>query len=196
MNVEQARSIIAGTVAESIQVKRQTLDRCSDDILDVATHIVSALRRGNKVILFGNGGSAADAQHAAGELVNRFLVGRPSVAALALTTDTSVLTAVANDTSFEEVFARQVEALARSGDVVVGISTSGKSANVLRGLEAAHAKAAITVGLTGEDGNAFGGMADTCVCVPSNCTPRIQEAHITILHIVCELVEQALFGGT
>jgi D-sedoheptulose 7-phosphate isomerase len=194
MNSERAQSLIARAVAESIEVKRQTLDRHSSDILEVAACIASALRRGNKVILFGNGGSAADAQHVAGELVNRFLMDRPSLAALALTTDTSVLTAVANDSSFEEVFARQVEALARSGDVAIGISTSGESANVLRGIEAARAKDAVTVGLTGRDGGVLKDLVDICLCVPSDCTPRIQEAHITIMHIVCELVEQALFG--
>lgn len=194
MNTEQAEALIERAIADSIEVKRRTLDGALNDILEIADCVASALRQGNKVILFGNGGSAADAQHVAGELVNRFLMDRPSLPALALTTDTSILTSVANDTDFEQVFARQVEALANAGDVVVGISTSGNSANVLRGVEAASAKGAATVGLTGRDGGALKDLVDVCLCVSSDSTPRIQEAHITVLHIVCELVEQALFG--
>jgi D-sedoheptulose 7-phosphate isomerase len=157
-----------------------------------ADAIVAAVRRGGKVLVFGNGGSAADAQHVAAELVWRFVRDRPAVAAVALSADTSVLTAVANDHSFDRVFARQVEALARPGDVVVGISTSGASVNVVAGLEAAQKSGAATVAFTGRDGGLAGRAADIHVNVPESDTARTQEVHRTLLHILCELVESEL----
>jgi D-sedoheptulose 7-phosphate isomerase len=157
-----------------------------------ADAIIAAVRGGGKVLVFGNGGSAADAQHVAAELVGRFLRERPAVAAVALSADTSVLTAVANDYSFDRVFARQVEALARSGDVAIGISTSGESRNVVAALEAARHAGAVTVALTGRDGGAVGRAAAIHVNVPEADAARAQEVHRTLLHILCELVEREL----
>ncbi len=159
---------------------------------EVARVLARALRQGKKVLFCGNGGSAADAQHVAGELMGRFLVDREPWPAIALTTDTSILTAVGNDWAFEDVFARQVRALARPGDVVVGISTSGKSPNVLRALDAAQARGAIRIGFTGTAGAALAQHTDVCFLAPAHSTPRIQELHILAWHSVCEIVEAAL----
>ncbi len=159
-----------------------------------AAALSAALRSGRKVLVCGNGGSAADAQHLAAELVGRFAGERPAWPALALTTDTSVLTAVANDYGFDRVFARQVEAHGQAGDVLVAISTSGASANVLRAVEAARARGLVTIGLTGRDGGKLGRLADVHLHVPSSSTPRIQEAHATLLHVLCELVEREPVG--
>lgn len=156
--------------------------------------IAEALESDGKVLFFGNGGSAADAQHLAAEFTGRFLVERRPLAALALTVNTSSLTAIGNDYCFETVFARQVQALGRRGDVAVGISTSGNSANVLRALEAARGIGMTTVGIGGRSGK-LAEAVDTCVCVPSDCTPRIQEVHIFTGHLLCEIVETRLFGG-
>jgi len=156
--------------------------------------LVDAFRQGHKVLIFGNGGSAADAQHVAAELVNRFLLDRQALPAIALTANTSILTSVANDTAFDQLFARQVRALASPGDVVVGISTSGNSPNVLQGVAAARELGAWTVGFTGQAGGALKALVDYCFCAPSDHTPRIQEAHITAWHAVCEAVERELFA--
>jgi D-sedoheptulose 7-phosphate isomerase len=156
--------------------------------------IVDALRRGKKLLVFGNGGSAADAQHLAAELVGRFNRERAPLPAVALTTDTSILTALANDYGYEEVFSRQVRALGSAGDVACGISTSGNSANVVKGLEAAKELGLRTVALTGAAGGPVAEAAEVAVRVPSRSTPRIQEAHATIIHIICEAAEAALFG--
>ncbi len=156
--------------------------------------IVDALRRGKKLLVFGNGGSAADAQHLAAELVGRFNRERAPLPAVALTTDTSILTALANDYGYEEVFSRQVQALGSAGDVACGISTSGNSANVVKGLEAAKELGLRTVALTGAGGGPVAEAAEVAVRVPSRSTPRIQEAHATIIHIICEAAEAALFG--
>lgn len=163
-------------------------------IATVASVLTSSLRAGHKVILFGNGGSAADAQHIAAELVGRYKLQRPALPALALTTDTSALTAIGNDYGYAAVFARQVEAHARPGDVVIAISTSGNSPSVLEGVAVARRQGAITIGLTGGDGGRLLAAVDQCIVVPSTQTPHIQQAHITIGHIICDLVEQALFG--
>ena len=160
--------------------------------LDAAAAIASALREGGKVLLCGNGGSAADAQHVAAELVGRLERERGALAAMALTTDTSLLTAVANDYAFDRVFARQIEALARPGDIVVGISTSGRSANVLAAIKAARARGLATIALTGGDGGDVGKAAAIDVNVPSRSAARVQEVHRTLLHVICELVENAL----
>jgi D-sedoheptulose 7-phosphate isomerase len=162
------------------------IERCAEAM-------VEAYRNGKKVLIMGNGGSAADAQHFAAELVGRFLLERQALPAIALTTDTSILTAVGNDYGFEAVFSRQVEALAQAGDVVLGLSTSGHSRNVYLALQAAKKIGCVTVGLLGRDGGAIADLVDLNLTVQSHETPRIQEAHVTIIHILCDLVEKALF---
>jgi len=161
-------------------------------VLDAAAAIVSSLARGGTLLLFGNGGSAADAQHVAAELVGRYLRQRAAMAAIALTTDTSVLTSVGNDEGYERVFARQIEGLGRAGDVALGISTGGSSPNVVAALEAARARGLQTIAFTGRDGGAVGRAAAIHVNVASSDTPRVQEVHRTLLHVMCELVEKAV----
>jgi D-sedoheptulose 7-phosphate isomerase len=156
--------------------------------------LVEAFRRGNKAILFGNGGSAADAQHIAAELVGKFGKIRAALPALALNVNTSVITSISNDVDYKAVFSRQVEAFAVRGDVIIGISTSGRSPSVLEGIRAARAKGARTIGMTGLSGEPLREAVDLCLTAPSQKTPRIQEVHITMGHIICELVEEKLFG--
>ena len=163
-------------------------------IADIATAMIEAYRRKKKVVLFGNGGSAADAQHIAAELVGKYKLVREPLPALAFSTNTSILTACANDYGYDTVFLKQVQAFVEEGDVVVGISTSGTSPNVIEGIKAAKEKGAVTVGFTGEKKEGLGEMVDLWLGVPSTDTPRIQESHITAGHIICYLVEQALFG--
>jgi len=163
---------------------------CAKDIVQLASSIHEAFERGNKVVVFGNGGSASDAQHFAGELVGRFKLSRAPLPAISLTADSAVLTALANDFGFESAFSKQVEAIASHGDVAIGISTSGASENVLRALRVAKCKGATAALLTGERGKHLRGEFDICIAVPSEDTQRIQEAHGVILHIVCELVER------
>ncbi len=162
------------------------LERCAMLLCD-------CFRAGGKVLVMGNGGSAADAQHLAAELVGRFMKNRAALPAVALTTDTSIITAVANDFGYEEIFRRQVEALARPGDVVIGISTSGNSPNVLRALDLARASGCSVVTLSGRDGGKMAAYADLCLNVAVEETPRIQEVHLSIIHILCDLVEQQMF---
>lgn len=162
-------------------------------IIKIAEIIVEAYRNGKKVILFGNGGSAADAQHITAELVGKYYLDRDPLPAVALTTNTSSLTAIGNDYSFDIVFARQLKALGKKGDVVIGISTSGNSENVIQAFKVAREMGLITVGFTGKSGGKLRSVADHCLCIPSNDTPRIQEGHITIGHIICEIVERELF---
>lgn len=192
-----SRALVRARLEASIEVKRQILASSAlvDQIASVADRMAAVLRRGGKIMFFGNGGSAADAQHLAAELVGRLRVNRDGLAALALTTDSSALTAIANDFDFAQVFARQVEALGRPGDVAVGISTSGNSPNVVRAIEAARARALITIGVTGRDGGRLRAVAEECLCVPSTDASRIQESHIVIGHILCELVELELTSG-
>jgi len=181
-------------IRDSLRVKEALLaDDLVDALVRVAETLVAAYRRDGKVLLFGNGGSAADAQHIAAELEGRYLHDRPALHALALHANTSALTAIANDYGYARVFARPVEAAVRPGDVVIGISTSGNSENILEGVRAARAQGAVTVALTGAGGGRLKGLVDHCLAVPSAETPRIQEAHILIGHILCELVEQELF---
>jgi len=163
-----------------------------DGLLAAADLLIAALRSGRSVLACGNGGSAADAQHFAAELAGRFVRDREAWPAMALTTDTSVLTAVGNDYGFDRVFARQVEAHGRPGDVLVAISTSGTSANVLAAVQAARARGLTVVGVTGRDGGALGGLVDVHLNVPSPSTARVQEVHGSMLHVVCDLVEEAL----
>lgn len=178
----------------SAAVKREVAEHCVDAIVDAARLIAEALRSEGKLLLCGNGGSAADCQHMAGELINRLSADfpRPSLPAVALTTDTSVLTAIANDVGFEEIFARQVEALGRQGDVLLGISTSGASNNILRAVTTAQAMGMHTVALTGTGGR-LSELVEIAIAVPSNSIQHIQEAHLTIEHVICHLVERDLF---
>jgi len=165
----------------------------TDAVEAAAGAFVTALRGGGALLFFGNGGSAADAQHLAAEFVNRYVRDRPALAAVALTTDTSVLTSIANDSEFERVFARQIEAIGRPGDVAVGISTSGRSANVLEGMRTARAKRLVTVGFCGAETGALRGLCDHLISVPSRTTARIQEVHILIGHVLCEIVDETLY---
>jgi D-sedoheptulose 7-phosphate isomerase len=183
--------LFAATLAETIAL-HQRAGRDPQPVLSAAAAIVASLRGGGKVMLFGNGGSAADAQHVAAELVGRFQRERAAFAAVALTTDTSVLTSVGNDYSYDRIFARQVEGLARPGDVAMGISTSGTSPNVLMALEAARSLGVTTIALTGRDGGAVGRAAAVHVNVPSDSAARVQEVHRTLLHVICDIVEIAL----
>jgi phosphoheptose isomerase len=174
---------------EAIALHQRVRDGDAAPIVDAATAIVAALQQGGKLLVFGNGGSAADAQHVAAELVGRFQRERVALAAVALTTDTSVLTSIANDSAFDRVFARQVEALGRAGDVALGISTSGASPNVVAAFEAAHGIRMQTIALTGADGGAVGRAAAIHINVPSPVTARVQEVQRTLLHVICEIVE-------
>ena len=178
----------------SLRVKREFWEREGEKILLAAEKMAQAFRAGNKLLVFGNGGSAADAQHLAAEFVNRFRLERPPLPALALTTDTSILTAVANDYAFAQVFSKQILALGQEGDVALGISTSGRSENVFQGLAVAKEKGLFTIGLGGGDGGRLLEVSDLLILVPSQETPRIQEAHLFFIHLVCELVEEVLFG--
>jgi len=184
-------------IRESVAVKEALLrdKELIGLIAEVGRDWAEVLRRGHRAFLFGNGGSAADAQHIAAELVGRYLRDRPGLPVVALTTDTSSLTAIANDYSYDAVFARQLEALGSAGDMAIGISTSGNARNVLLAIEAAKRKGMTSVALTGQGGGQLRGMVDRCICVPSGDTPRVQESHILIGHILCEIVERELFGG-
>ena len=188
MDAEDIRRI----AAESAALKERFFAGSAALLVEVGGRIAEALRAGGKVLTFGNGGSAADAQHLAAELVGRFRRERPGLAALALTTDPSVLTAVGNDYGFDAVFRRQVEALGRPGDVAFAISTSGRSANVLEALVAARARGLLTVGLTGGGGGRLPPLVDFLIDVPHADTPRIQEVHAMVVHVVCQVVEEAI----
>jgi D-sedoheptulose 7-phosphate isomerase len=180
-------------IEASIDVKRRTIETQAPMIVAIAERVVETFRRGGKLLLCGNGGSAADAQHIAAEFVSRFRRERHGLPAIALTTDTSILTAISNDYGYERVFARQVEALGRPGDMVIGISTSGISASVIAAMRAARNGGMATVGFTGASGGTLVDHVDLCLCVPSHNTARIQEVHITAAHVVCEIVERTLF---
>jgi D-sedoheptulose 7-phosphate isomerase len=192
---EAALERINGIVHESLDAKVKFFARHTRDVERAAQLIIDALKTGHKLLLFGNGGSACDAQHVAGELVNIFCnKNRKPLPAIALTTDGSILTSIANDTSFIHVFDRQVQALGRRGDVAIGISTSGNSPNVVRGLEAARYQNMHTIGLLGRDGGRAAELVDIALVVRHDETARIQETHILIGHILCQLVEEAMFG--
>ena len=193
MNDERA-SVIATALREAARLHEQAARDSIGAVVAAADALNTALTNGAKVLIFGNGGSAADAQHFACELVGRFLRERRAVPAIALTTDSSTVTAIANDYGFDLVFARQIEALGRPGDVAVGISTSGSSANVLSGLQCAKARGLKTVAFTGGSGGPIGAAADVHVNVPHELTPRVQEVHRTLIHAVCDLVEQHIAG--
>ncbi len=188
------KEIILQRFSESARVKLAFAEQSVDAILSAAEVLVEAFRGGRKVLLFGNGGSASDAQHIAAEFVNRFKMDRPGLPAIALTTDTSILTSIGNDFDFKEIFARQVAALGREGDVVIAISTSGASPNVIRGVEAAKEIPLHVIGFSGRGGGKLAKLSDIALVVPSDTTSHIQESHITAGHVLCELVDEALFG--
>ena len=195
-NQSPAEQRAIADLIEGSNVLRQTAYSLSPNIVTVAEDIINILRNGGKVLTCGNGGSAADAQHFAAELVGRYRRERPAWPAIALTADPSVLTSLCNDYGFEQVFARQVQALAQPGDILVAISTSGRSKNVLAAVEAASALGIRTVGLTGQGTSKLGEMVDHHLPIPSSNTAFIQQAHIAVIHIICELVEERLSDGT
>ncbi len=176
--------------AQSIDIKRAALEKNLVAIEDAAVVLTKSLKSGGKILLFGNGGSAADSQHIAAEFIGRFQKERRALAAIALTTDTSALTALGNDYSFDIIFSRQIEALGKTGDVAFGISTSGNSKNVVEAIKKAKALGLVTITLTGNDGGALAPLSDIALIVPSKVTARIQESHLTIAHTICELVEE------
>ncbi|MDD5246168.1 MAG: D-sedoheptulose 7-phosphate isomerase [Candidatus Omnitrophica bacterium] len=187
------RDRIKDIILQSIQVKEELLHTSIGTIIEISDAVIECLKKGGKVILFGNGGSAADAQHIAAEFIGRFKKDRSALAAISLTTNTSVLTSLANDYGYEVVFAKQIEALGQKNDVVIGISTSGKAKNVLLGIKQAKKMNLTTIALSGGDGGELAKSADIALVVSSSpVTARIQEAHITIGHVICELVEQTL----
>jgi D-sedoheptulose 7-phosphate isomerase len=186
-------NIILKRFKENGEVKTRFLKENLPQVLELIRLISHAFEVGNKVFFFGNGGSAADAQHLAAEFVNRLIMDRPPLPAIALTTDTSILTSISNDFSFEEIFAKQLKALGKGGDVAIGISTSGNSSNIIKAFEVAKEMRMKAVALTGNDGGALAKMADLSLIVPSTSTPRVQEVHILVGHILCEMVEHSLF---
>jgi D-sedoheptulose 7-phosphate isomerase len=177
-----------------VEVMQLVAEELAAPVAECALKLIDALQKGHKLLIMGNGGSAADAQHFAAEMVGRFLMERKALPAIALTTDTSILTAVGNDYGFDDVFKRQVEALAKPGDVLIGISTSGNSTNIKRALEAGQDAGVITIGLLGRDGGEIASKTDFNLTVSSLETPRIQEAHLVIIHILCDLIEKGLFA--
>ncbi len=189
------RGKIETAFQESAQVKIQFIQNEENvgKIMDVTKRILAAYRKGNKVLFFGNGGSACDASHLAAELVNRYKKDRDGLPALALATDMAVVTSIGNDYDYTELFSRQIKAMGNKGDVAIAISTSGNSPNVLKAVEVARQKGLITVGFTGKDGGKLAGLVDYAFIVPSNNTARIQEAHITLGHLLCELIEDEMF---
>lgn len=178
---------------ESNRVKETFVNENLARLVNIVNVVTAALKAGNKILIFGNGGSAADAQHLAAEFVNRFIIERPPLPAIALTTDSSVLTSIGNDYDFSEIFAKQIRAIGQPGDIAWGISTSGNSSNVLKGLELAKKMGLVTVAFTGRDGGGIAKIADYSINVSSNVTARIQEAHITAGHALCELIDIKLF---
>jgi D-sedoheptulose 7-phosphate isomerase len=191
MTTEPAARLAERRIRESLDAQQRLLEPATvAAVVRAADTLATALKEGRKVLVFGNGGSAADATHLAAELVGRFLLERRGLPALSLSDNSSALTAISNDYGYERVFVRQVEALGRPGDVAIGISTSGRSANVLAGLEAARAGGLGTLALTGGDGGSLPAAVDVCIVVPSADTPRIQEGHTLVAHLLCELVER------
>jgi len=183
---------VAKSLKEGAELRLKMAESMVENITAAAEAIAGAFKAGRKLLLFGNGGSAADAQHIAGEFMNRFLIERPPLPAIALTTDTSVLTSIANDYAYDDIFSKQVKALGKKGDVALGITTSGSSANVLKALRVANKLGMTTIALTGEAGKAAS-IVDISLAVPSRSVPRIQEAHIVVGHILCELTDTLLF---
>jgi D-sedoheptulose 7-phosphate isomerase len=195
MNTDTAQSLAMARIRDCESVIHSLLESSGylSAVVKVADAMTKCLRSGNKILFFGNGGSAADAQHLAAELSGRFLKERKSLSGWALTTNSSVLTAIGNDYSFDEVFARQVQGMGSPNDIAFAITTSGNSSNVLRAVDVARERKLVTVGLTGKTGGKLHSAVDHCICIPSDQTPRIQEAHILTGHILCELIEESLF---
>ncbi|MCP4254400.1 MAG: D-sedoheptulose 7-phosphate isomerase [Candidatus Scalindua sp.] len=185
---------IESSLNESISIKTELLSSRVESIIQIANILIEAFKAGSSLYLMGNGGSAADAQHISGELVGRFKKNRKPLPALALTTDTSVLTAIANDFGYDQCFERQVDAFVRDGDVVIGLSTSGNSLSIINAALVAKKKGAITIAFTGQGGGKIKDNVDVCLEIPSKDTARIQECHITIGHILCSIIEKELFG--
>jgi D-sedoheptulose 7-phosphate isomerase len=198
MNADTAQSLAVARIRDCASLMQSLLESAAylSTVVKVADAMTKSLHSGNKILFFGNGGSAADAQHLAAELSGRFLKERKSLSGWALTTNTSVLTAIGNDYSFDEVFARQVQGIGSPGDVAFALTTSGNSSNVLRAVAAARERKLVTVGLTGKTGGKLRTAVDHCICIPSDQTARIQEAHILTGHILCELIEETLFEQT
>ena len=196
MNKQQAMELISASLREGAELRIVVARDCSTAIFEAAGLIIMCLRAGGKLLFFGNGGSAADAQHLAAEFIGRFVRERAGLAAIALTTDSSILTAVGNDYGFDQIFARQVQALGRPNDVAIAISTSGNSPNIIEGVKAARKGYLKTIGLSGKDGGLLAAEADVVITIASTSTARIQECHITIGHLLCELTEEALAEGT
>src|SRR5262245_11319448 len=194
--MKDASQLIDGFVEESLRVKAHFFQENKDGIVLAAEVIAHGLRNGRKILLFGNGGSAADAQHLAAEMIGRFGPDRSALPAISLSTDTSILTAVGNDYGYEKVFARQIEALGQAGDTAIGISTSGNSPSVLEAMDVARSRGLFTVGFTGETGGKMKDRTEVLFRVPSRQTPRIQETHILLGHIIFELVDRELFPET
>lgn len=190
------KNYINNQVRDSIKVKQKLLENgeLMELVKEVALLCIETYKNGNKTLIAGNGGSAADAQHIAGEFVSRFYFDRPGIPSIALTTNTSIITAIGNDYGYDKLFARQIQANGSKGDMFIGISTSGNSKNVIEALKECKAKGIVSVGLTGENGGQMNDMCDFCIKVPSDITPRIQEVHILIGHIICSVVEEAIFG--
>jgi D-sedoheptulose 7-phosphate isomerase len=191
--MKNSKNLIEHFVSESIRVKKEFFETNASLVAETAARMAASLRDGRKVLLFGNGGSAADAQHIAAEFVGRFLPDRIPLPAISLATDTSALTALGNDYGYNTVFSRQVQALGNPGDIAIGISTSGNSPSVVEALEVARRKNLFTIGFTGQGGGKMLGKADVLFCVPTKMTPRVQETHITLGHVLCELIDRELF---
>ena len=187
------KTLVSTNLVQSIMAKEAFVRESADDLLLLAEWIRETFADGGKLLIFGNGGSAADAQHWAGELVSRFYYDRPGLAAIALTTDSSILTAIGNDYGYDYTFARQVEALGQAGDVLVAISTSGNSPNVLRAADAARARGMQVIAFTGRSGGKLLALSDSCFRMPSDETPRIQEGHEFVGHLLCALIEAGMF---
>lgn len=187
-------SFISAQLKEHCAVLDRIEAELAGQIARIAVRLVETMKIGNKLLIMGNGGSAADAQHFAAEIVGRFKMERPALPAIALSTDTSIITAIGNDYGFERIFSRQVEALAAPGDALIAISTSGNSANILQALLTGRQAGCSAIGLLGKDGGTIREICDLSLIIPSDDTPRIQEGHITVIHILCDLIEQTLFG--
>lgn len=187
------KNIILEILNKSLEAKEISIKNNMDRIIQAADFVSEAIKSGHKILLFGNGGSAADAQHLAAEFVNRFKIERTPLAALALTTDTSIITSIGNDYHFDEIFSKQIMALGQKGDIAIGISTSGNSGNVLKAVNAAKINGIFTIGFTGRGGK-LAEISDLTLTVTSDTTARIQEVHITIGHIICDLVDRILFS--
>lgn len=194
--MEHNIKIIHGQIEELSTVNQTILDNSLllSELVNASTLCINAFKSVQKILIAGNGGSAADAQHFAAELVSRFHFDRPALSAIALTTDSSILTAIGNDYGFEDVFARQIQAHGRPGDVFIAISTSGSSPNILKAINTAKAIGLVVIGLTGKSGGKMKDMCDICLCAPSDSTPRIQECHLFFEHTLCACIEESLFG--